>query len=1274
MRFLPAAAAALFLAAVFAGCSSESEKKPADSGGGGTTATTDKPADKPADKPDEKPAAKPKTVPLGEEEAALRQMLSGDFDNEMKAYESLMAANAASPMCDYYWSRYMEAADFADDDVTEEIVRATDRLLPKGLHPLAEAHARNYRMLVARGKGKIADAEKEAVELGFVRDWFLCGPFDNESETGFKNVYGPEKDSGLDKEHEGKHGANRWFRSAARASFGEVDMAQLFRLASDVCAYAAAYVKSDATKPVALRLASDGATKVWVNGKLALTSDCYRQAGFDQDAAGAVLEKGWNVILVKVCQKGGGEDTKNLEDLSWEFGLRLTEPDGRKLAGWESEGDLARAKGLKVSERSGVEAPKVETGSEGVLVENVKAKSDDALSRARLAFLKLHRHELDENDRGARDLLREAVKIADGEPVFWLWLGSAEEAKNRRLPALHKAMDLSPGSALILCKEGELHQGQIDDKAKMRFEEALAARKGMVMARMDLAQLYARRGGVWVNEAKKIYQGIIKDFPNHGIAKADLARMSNDAPVEQTKWLEERLAGWGLDFGVRGQLIGVYRRTGEFAKAIALCDGRLAMQPFDVNAHMLAASIHESRGEWDKATARYRAALAISPENISAMIAAANCAISAEKNDEAVKWLGDALAVRPNQPDVTKRLRSLKPKEKEFWRGYEVELKPYLDAAKAARKQGDESATYLFKHDAVFVNENGTCNYFTQQVIKLHDDKAANDFRFASAIGGHFDTFSGGRAEFRTAKLIRPDGTEVEGERREGQWSCRFPNPNAGDVIVMEFQMEESGEPRYKGYFGLLLPLQPEFQPVANAKITLVHPETKPIYHEAVRFNSKPEITQKDKTLITTWEIANIGYIQDEPAMPAFYETVPYLHFSTFKTWQDVGEWFSGLVKDRFEASEEMKVEVKKAVAGAKTKMEKIEALYQLMVSRTRYEALGLENHAYLPFKASETFERHYGDCKDTATLFVTMMREAGEEANMVLIRTNSGGAIATGLPSMKVFDHCIAWVPDAGNGKGMFVDGTARYYSVKDLPSMDQGALVFIVRQDDKAAAQISDWLPPEMNARQRVITVTIKEDGSATVVEKGTVTGMDAGQMRSRFQEGAKREKEWESWYNRTFDSVKVNKLSFNDLSNYNLPVEYTAEYSVPHFARKEGRGVVIRPSLFPSKMLENYGQLSERQHDLLLEFPRTRSEKVIFELPAGWKARSLPAAVDRDTPLGAFHLKARADGNRIEVESGMTLKAPRIPKGDYKAWRDFAGEIDRAQDDEIVIEPEK
>ena len=1250
------------LALLAAGCSSDSGGKPADNG-----AAAADPGDSGA-----KPAPKPATA--GQEDAALKMMLDGDFDAAMKEFERLMAADAATPMADYWWQRYMEAADDADDDVTEEIVRCTDRLLAKPASPTLEALARDYRMLVARGKARFDDAEKEAAALGFIRDWFVCGPFDNEAEAGYKAVYGPEKEFSLDKEYEGKHGKNRFFQSAARARFGNVDLSQLFRLSTDVCAYAAAVVRSDSTRPVAIRLAADGATKVWVNGKSVLESDCYRNMGFDQDVAGAVLEKGWNVILVKVCQKGGGEDTKNLQDLTWVFSIRLTEPDGKPLAGWACEPDMAKALALKLSEPSGTAPVAVERGAEGVLPDRVKADANDAWARARLAYLKLKRHSLDENDRGARDLLREAVKLADSDATLQLWLADAEDTKNLKLAALRRAIELAPKSPLAAWMEGEQHAGHIDDKALECYKAALSMRKGLVLARMSMAELYARRDGPWANEAKRIYGEIVKDFPNHGIVKAALARLSEGAPVAQEKYLEERLASWGLDNNVRGQLISIYRRTGRFDRAVALLDQRLAMEPFDVSAHALAAQIYESQGDYAKAMERLKAALAIAPENNAVLIAAADCSISAGKPEEAIAWLDKALAVRANQPDVLKRLRSLKPKEKEFWRGYEVDLAPHIEAAKAATRQGDESATYVFKHDLVVVNENGTANYYTQQVIKLHDESAAQAFSWMSALGGHFDTFSGGRPEFKTAKRIRPDGTETEGQRREGAWNAQFDNLSAGDILVVEFQMEETGEPRYKGYFGLLLPLQPEFQPVLSARVTLVNPEKKEVWHESVRFTGKPEIARKDGKLITTWEVQGIPEVHTEPNMPPFMEVVPYIHFSTFRTWHEVGEWFSGLVQDRFESSTEMKDAVKKAVAGAKTRQEKIEALYQLLVSRTRYEALALDNHAYLPFKASETFARQYGDCKDTATLFVTMMREAGEPANLVLVRTNDQGAIDTNLPSMKVFNHCIAWVPDRGDGKPMFIDGTARYYAAKDLPSMDQGAVMFVVRGSDKDAAQICEWLPPEMNARESVITVKINADGSATITQKSTITGMDAGMIRQRFQEGSKRQKQLEEMYNRFFDSVEIEKVEFNDLSAYNLPVEMTVVFRVPRFARKEGRTLAFRPSLFPQQLAEEYGSLTERRHDLLLEFPRTRKDQVTFELPEGYKVKTLPGAVDQDNPFGAYSWQAKSEGNRIRVDSSLTLKSARIPKGDYKSFRDFSVTVDKSQEEDAVLEPER
>ena len=41
--------------------------------------------------------------------------------------------------------------------------------------------------------------------------------------------------------------------------------------------------------------------------------------------------------------------------------------------------------------------------------------------------------------------------------------------------------------------------------------------------------------------------------------------------------------------------------------------------------------------------------------------------------------------------------------------------------------------------------------------------------------------------------------------------------------------------------------------------------------------------------------------------MPGVTEVSPYLHVSTYKTWQDVGRWYWGLIKDQLYADESLK-------------------------------------------------------------------------------------------------------------------------------------------------------------------------------------------------------------------------------------------------------------------------------------------------------------------------------------------------------------------------------
>src|SRR5262249_4707566 len=84
------------------------------------------------------------------------------------------------------------------------------------------------------------------------------------------------------------------------------------------------------------------------------------------------------------------------------------------------------------------------------------------------------------------------------------------------------------------------------------------------------------------------------------------------------------------------------------------------------------------------------------------------------------------------------------------------------------------------------------------------------------------------------------------------------------------------------------------------------------------------------------------------------------------------------------------------------------------------------------------TFGNKYGDCKDLAFLYVTLLRKAGIEAYPALISTHSPRLFRSNFPNPLQFNHCIAYLPKIRNGT--WVDCTVKSFRFGEIPAEDQG------------------------------------------------------------------------------------------------------------------------------------------------------------------------------------------------------------------------------------------
>lgn len=181
---------------------------------------------------------------------------------------------------------------------------------------------------IVKALRKMGDTVEVAKVFGFLTEWKVVGPFDNAGGKGFAAIYPPELGVDLQAEYQGKSGAVRWSEFASKEDYGDVSMNLPFKHLKGAAAYA--YTEFYAAKPgpVELRLGSQNAFKVWLNGTYLFGQDEYhRNKEIDQYPMQAQLRLGKNQILVKVCQN---EQTEDWAD-AWDFQLRICDASGTPL-------------------------------------------------------------------------------------------------------------------------------------------------------------------------------------------------------------------------------------------------------------------------------------------------------------------------------------------------------------------------------------------------------------------------------------------------------------------------------------------------------------------------------------------------------------------------------------------------------------------------------------------------------------------------------------------------------------------------------------------------------------------------------------------------------------------------------------------------------------------------------------------------------------------------------------------------------------------------------
>jgi transglutaminase-like putative cysteine protease/tetratricopeptide (TPR) repeat protein len=1175
-----------------------------------------------------------------------------------------------------------------DEDVPPAALETAVRGgLGPGGHPLVAAQAAMLAAHLAAERGDRQAAEALRGTLGLIERFAVLGPF-GDGRASYARPFPPEREAATPeagRSYPGKSHEVAWRAADGAVRDGALYLDGLLRPADQAVAYVAAYVHSDRARPAALRIGSAGPIKVWVGGGLVLARDVVRAPALDQDAAGVRLARGWNRILIKTVITEG----------AWRLYARLTEPSGAPLgAGVTTDWDPARPPATGRA-RQGA-GPPVST-LDGLLATRARTARGPTAADAWLDYARVAAW-LEARDRDERAPAAAFARAIALRPSLAALLGAADAAaeddeRRRFLERAEELPDLTPAwRALLEARLGLLARTERREaRAAAALEGALALEPRCWTASLAVAEEAAEAGLPLAALDRLEHLG--PDARALPRVRRALARLYESAGrrADAERALDELARDRQADVDILHEQSGWARARGDGATAAERLAAAVALRPDLPSLAIELARLEEGTGAPERALATLSALAARVPDDPQTLIALGKLLRRTGRTAEALARLRAALALRPQDPELKRTIDHLAAggagdgtAADELARRYADDARALVPAPRGPAAPAD-TAVVLLDRRVVRVHRNGLARTFAQRVVAILTERGAEEnkeFAVHYAPGAE-------EVDIRQARVYRRDAggqiqtleaTDRSDEDLSEPWYglyydnraevIRFEGLRPGDVIEIQYLVDDVGNENQLGdYFGDLQYLA-ESIPKRRWDYTLIAPVGRPIHANVPHTGGlERSVAVEGDDRVYRFAAANVAKLDAEPAMPGYTEVAPYLHLSTTASWDEVGALYWRLVEEQLAADDDIRSAARGLVKHGMTDAEKVRAVYDFVVTNTRYVGLEFGIHGYKPYKVTQVLARRFGDCKDKAALMIALLREVGVPGELVLVRTRRGGRLDTQPASLAIFDHAIVYVPKLDR----YLDGTAEFAGLGELPSQDQGVTVLRV---GPRGARLTETpvLPSSDNRVERRWRVTVEASGDARVDEQLTIRGQAAPNWREHYQSAGERAERYGRVWTGRFAGARLVAVDFPTVGERNAPVEVRADVVVPRLGRGAAAGGLELPLTGrDADFVRTYARLSVRREDLLLAYPWRHDEDLAYRVPKGWHLEAAaPATRVVESPFGRFRLEVGVEGDVVRVRSTLDVTRARIAPADYPRFRAFLAEIDAALDGRLAIVP--
>jgi tetratricopeptide (TPR) repeat protein len=560
------------------------------------------------------------------------------------------------------------------------------------------------------------------------------------------------------------------------------------------------------------------------------------------------------------------------------------------------------------------------------------------------------------------------------------------------------------------------------------------------------------------------------------------------------------------------------------------------------------------------------------------------------------------------------------------------------------------AAEILYEEGRYQIGADGALNYRHRLIYRVETDAAVKGW---SEVSANWDPWYEKQAQIH-ARVLQPGGSFVELDQKtitdapvkaeddetfSSEHVRRAPLPGmaVGAIVEEEATIEEK-IPYFPGgglyRFGFR-----ESVPVGQMRVVVELPASTP-YQEAIHNlpGMSVDRTEADGRRRVVYEASGLAASHNyDIDLATNTPMTPLLEFATGASWGSIAKVYAAM-SDPQTVTADAEAILPKDLPAAR--LARVQAIVKQLHHEVRYTGVEFGAARLTPQRPSEVIKRHYGDCKDKATLLVAMLRAAGIKANLALLSTGPGRDVVAELPGINRFDHAIVYVPADGAGtEPIWIDATAEFFAVGSLPYDDEGRNALVISPETTGLTQ-TPTPKPEDSVLVETRTFKLAEFGPSQVEETSETHGYVDATYRSDFggPETPKMHDDLETYVKNAYLAKKLGKLEHGDGADFEHPFRLTlvADGARRGFSSLIDAVVAIFPAATANGLPKWFAttppvpgpdmsadakhelELAEKSRPGSFAFrPYISEQRVKILIPAGFTVRTLPA--NKTTQLG-------------------------------------------------------